>query len=128
MSQYEDKLERRRLTFKDKPGEWPRFKRMFSAVMDEVGLSDAMKNKCAPDGAVIPVPGVEDPDEPVSSRTRRSKMLREREAADDWEGLTATQRQAARVQVNEEATEAANEDRKRANHKLYNQLATACDG
>ena len=128
MAQYEDKLERRRLTSRGKAGEWPRFKRMFSACMDELGLADAMTNKYAPDGAVIPVPGVADPEEPISSRTRRATMLRELEAREDWEGLNAAQRTAARQQVALEATEAANEDRKRVNRKLYNQLATACDG
>jgi hypothetical protein len=128
MSQYEDKVERRRLIFKGRPGEWPRFKRMFSAVMDEIGLSDAMEHKYAPDGAIIAVAGAEEPDEPVAFRTRRATMRRELEEGDGFAALAPADQQAARARVNAEATVAANEDRRKANHKLYNQLATACDG
>jgi hypothetical protein len=119
MAQYEDKLERRRLTFHCKPGEWPWFKRMFTACMDEVCLSDATKNKYAPDGAIITVAGVADPDEPVTFRTRRAtKQLRELEEGDGFAAQPAAQQAAAQARVDAEATTAANEDRRKVNHKL----------
>ena len=129
MAQFEEKLERRRLTFQGKPSEWPRFRRQFEAVMDELELTDAMETKYAPSGAIIPGgPGDEEQVEPVAHRTRRATMLRELEQEPDWADLDAQQKAAARARVRKEETEAADEDRKRANRRLYNQLVAICVG
>ena len=129
MAQFEEKLERRRLTFQGKPSEWPRFRRTFAAVMDELNLADAMETKYSPEGALLPgAPGEAVPVQPLAYRTRRATMLRELEAGDDFSTLTNAQKAAARQRVGQEATEADNEDRKRANRRLYNQLVPACVG